>query len=230
MRHKSESLAEMLRVSFEDHHLSRGEKQALGAVLAERAPKAEALQELGRRAFALVRQEMDEGRARAALGWLEEVLELIDAEARRQRGDDAEVYFSPGLGCVSRVVSLFDDARESVDACVFTITDNRISRAMERAHGRGIRIRVLSDDEKASDPGSDIDRLRRAGIKVLLDRSPAHMHHKFAIFDGRVLVNGSYNWTRSASENNQENLVVTGDPRLVEAFMGEFNRLWREFA
>jgi phosphatidylserine/phosphatidylglycerophosphate/cardiolipin synthase-like enzyme len=55
------------------------------------------------------------------------------------------------------------------------------------------------------------------------------MHHKFAIFDQRLLVTGSYNWTRSAAERNRENLAVTDDRRLVAAFREEFERLWRDF-
>jgi phosphatidylserine/phosphatidylglycerophosphate/cardiolipin synthase-like enzyme len=41
-----------------------------------------------------------------------------------------------------------------------------------------------------------------------------------------VLLTGSFNWTRSASEVNQENVIVTDDPRLVGAFVTEFERLW----
>lgn len=47
--------------------------------------------------------------------------------------------------------------------------------------------------------------------------------------DRRLLVTGSYNWTRSAAERNRENLAVTDDWRLVAAFGEEFERLWTEF-
>jgi mitochondrial cardiolipin hydrolase len=56
-----------------------------------------------------------------------------------------------------------------------------------------------------------------------------HMHHKFAIFDGERLLNGSYNWTRGAANTNFENLVDTGDPELIAAFAEEFKRLWNRF-
>ena len=55
------------------------------------------------------------------------------------------------------------------------------------------------------------------------------MHHKFAIFDGARLINGSYNWTRGAANVNYENLVDTGDPELIAAFSEEFKRLWNRF-
>ena len=58
----------------------------------------------------------------------------------------------------------------------------------------------------------------------------SQMNHKFAIRDGVELVNGSYNWTRSAYAHNRENFVFHRNPRLVRAFREEFERLWESFA
>ena len=64
------------------------------------------------------------------------------------------------------------------------------------------------------------------GVPVRFELSEVHMHHKFMLADD-VLVTGSYNWTRSASRANFENIVVLGERRLVERFEAEFERLWR---
>jgi len=56
------------------------------------------------------------------------------------------------------------------------------------------------------------------------------MHHKFAVYDDARLLSGSYNWTRSAANYNQENLVVTSDRAIVERFGSEFERLWSDFS
>lgn len=139
----------------------------------------------------------------------------------------SKAFFSPGTTCVQEIVRQFQQARRSADVCVFTITDDRITRAIIQAHERGIAVRVLTDDEKSHDLGSDIQRLRDAGIVCKMDiGNEAHMHHKFAIFDGELLLNGSFNWTRSASELNEENLIITPDPVLVKAFAGRFEELW----
>ncbi|MCP4012352.1 MAG: DUF1669 domain-containing protein [Phycisphaeraceae bacterium] len=61
------------------------------------------------------------------------------------------------------------------------------------------------------------------------DKTDAHMHHKFAIIDGKALINGSFNWTVSATERNQENLVISREAGLVKQFKTEFNRLWKTF-
>ena len=76
--------------------------------------------------------------------------------------------------------------------------------------------------------GGTAKQLKEAGIPVRDDNSPAHMHHKFALFDRKLLLTGSYNWTRSAGAHNHENLIVSSDPRLVGAFNDMFDRLWHE--
>jgi phosphatidylserine/phosphatidylglycerophosphate/cardiolipin synthase-like enzyme len=141
----------------------------------------------------------------------------------------AEAWFSPHDDCPGRIINLFAEARSHADVCVFTITDDRISEAMLAAHARGLRIRIITDNDKAHDLGSDIDRLAAAGIAVRIDRSPFHMHHKFALFDGRLLLQGSFNWTRGAARDNQEDLIVVDEPRLITAFGREFERLWTQF-
>ena len=90
-----------------------------------------------------------------------------------------------------------------------------------------MQVRIITDDEKARDAGSDIDQLQMVGIPCKMDvGNPAHMHHKFALFDGQRLMTGSFNWTRSASEQNEENLIVTTDRSLVVAFASRFESLW----
>ena len=97
-------------------------------------------------------------------------------------------------------------------------------------NGRGTKrvdaLRIITDNEKAFDAGSDIERIEAAGIAVRVDRTPYHMHHKYALFDGRRLLNGSYNWTRGAANDNEENITVTADPELVATFVRHFEALW----
>jgi cardiolipin hydrolase len=112
---------------------------------------------------------------------------------------------------------------------VFTITDDRIASAILDAHRRGVAVRVVSDNDKAGDQGSDIERLLAAGIPVRLDRTEYHMHHKFAVFDNERLLTGSFNWTRGATDFNEENLIVTDDPRVVRPFAARFEKLWAKY-
>jgi phosphatidylserine/phosphatidylglycerophosphate/cardiolipin synthase-like enzyme len=52
------------------------------------------------------------------------------------------------------------------------------------------------------------------------------MHHKFAIIDNRLLLTGSYNWTLSANNRNDENLMAIDDPEIIKIFQNQFVNLW----
>lgn len=223
----------MLTQTLADGRLSGGEKQALAAAFAPALADPQAVGFIRHRMFAVAREYVADPSAIAAIDWLEEVTKLL-ATPTPTRGasgaTDCEAYFSPGTECVTQISHLFSKVRSACDVCVFTITDDRIARAILSAHARGVKVRLITDNDKAFDLGSDIARFEEAGIAVRVDRTPYHMHHKFAIFDGTWLLNGSFNWTRGASESNEENLVVTTDARLVKRFADEFERLWAKFA
>jgi phosphatidylserine/phosphatidylglycerophosphate/cardiolipin synthase-like enzyme len=136
--------------------------------------------------------------------------------------------FSPGETCLNAIVSGIQSVRSSLKICVFTISDDRITQAILQAHRRGVAVRILTDNEKLFDKGSDIRELLAAGIPVRVDQTSNHMHHKFALLDNQTVLTGSYNWTRSAARYNHENLVVTNQQTLVQDFGREFDRLWQE--
>ena len=80
---------------------------------------------------------------------------------------------------------LLANASRTVDIRVLTITDDRVSDAILDAHRRAVAVRIITDNAKAEDEGSDMERFERSGIPTRVDRSPFHTHHKFAILDGR---------------------------------------------
>ncbi|WP_169976954.1 phospholipase D-like domain-containing protein [Tautonia rosea] len=218
----------LLTQTLDDYRLSRSERQAIGRVLDEAQADAATESFWRNRAFALARKALADGGGSEVLDWLEGFEKLLAhrASADREGPAASAAYFMPGDSGPRAIAGLFDRARHSVDVCVFTITDDRITSAILAAHRRGVALRIISDNEKAHDTGSDIRELRREGIPLHTDRDPNHMHHKFAIFDRTTLLTGSYNWTRGAAEFNFENFIVTSDAGLVSAFLGEFERLW----
>lgn len=136
--------------------------------------------------------------------------------------------FSPGDDCLHTIMQAINQATDVIKICVFTISDDRITAAIRGAQLRGIRVMILTDNEKLFDKGSDIRELAQAGIEVRVDVTENHMHHKFAVIDNEALLTGSYNWTRSAARYNHENLLVTNQRDLVRSYLEEFDRLWRE--
>lgn len=220
----------LLQATFADGKMTRQERDRLLEVLRDLPAPDAALPRLRSRAFEITRSAVAEPRAREALDWLEDLVK-VTARAMASASDDAAAetvaWFSPGEDCRRAVIGQLDRARQSADVCVFTITDDRIADAIIEAAKRGVRVRVITDNDKSADEGSDIARIEESGVPVRVDRTEFHMHHKFAIFDGSRLLNGSYNWTRSAAAVNEENLVLHTDQSLLAAFMRQFETLWK---
>ncbi|MFC3150969.1 phospholipase D-like domain-containing protein [Litoribrevibacter euphylliae] len=185
---------------------------------------------LRNKAFALAKDEVrnDPELTLSVFKWLEKVVKTIDS-ADNPTTVESSAHFSPGDECRRKILDLCQNARRSIEICVFTISDDSLSNAILKAHQRGIEVRIITDNDKSNDLGSDVDMLSNKGVPVRMDRTDNHMHHKFALFDRATLLNGSFNWTRSASRYNQENIVVSGDVRVLDRFTTEFDRLWAQF-
>ena len=216
----------LITQSFTLQPLSRAEKTSIAEQIAAGVPDAAELSVLRSQLFRQAESAINAQNMNEILRWLEDMMRLLERFDETQSSGTVEAWFSPKADCPGRIRSFLAQAKSTVDICVFTITDDRLTSAVLEAHGRGVRIRIITDNDKAADLGSDADRFLEAGIQLQVDRTPYHMHHKFAVVDRSLLLNGSYNWTRGAAESNEENFIITDDKKLVSAFSKAFEKLW----
>lgn len=218
---KLDDITRVFRTTISDRKFSRSEKQAVSRLLdSDYSLNKEEREQLRNILFELARQALDGRENKKVLDWLETANKLL------LHPHDSGVYFSPGRQCREAIAEELNRAALSVDICVFTISDNRLSEAILDCHNRGVKVRIITDNDKTEDRGSDIYNLAARGITVRVDNTPHHMHHKFAVFDRKRLLTGSYNWTRTAAECNHENILLSDDQRIVSPFRTEFDSLW----
>jgi phosphatidylserine/phosphatidylglycerophosphate/cardiolipin synthase-like enzyme len=223
----------LLRQFLVDGKLSKSERTTLTAWVQGNIATDQQRAVARSRVFEAARAAVADPQANQIISFLEDVLKVIAPPLPAGGGvaePTSEVAFSPGDTCLGMIVNHLGTCRRTADLCVFTITDDRIASAVLAAHKRGVKLRIITDNDKAEDLGSDIPTFLAAKIPLLVDRTPFHMHHKFAIFDGTHLLNGSYNWTRGAARDNMENLVDTADPKLIAAFQREFDAIWEKLS
>lgn len=173
-----QQLDQVLRESVADLRLSNEERVELRELGSGLEP--DRMRFMRNRAFVLVRELAAEPEnVMPALKWLEQVVKTLDA-SQVNDVQVASAHFSPGESCRRRILDLCNQVRDSLSICVFTISDDRLSRAVLACHQRGVKVRIISDHEKQHDMGSDIAMLRDEGIPLRVDPGPYHMHHKFA--------------------------------------------------
>jgi len=133
-----------------------------------------------------------------AIFWLQNCFNLID----KYMFQIHKVYFSPGTDIIESIADLLKKATKTLDLCIFMITDDRLATDILDCLERGIKVRIITDDEKMYDDGSAIKDLKNAGVPIKIDHSRYHMHHKFGIIDSHIIFTGSFNWTYTASKHN----------------------------
>ena len=65
--------------------------------------------------------------------------------------------------------------------------------------------------------------MKEAGVCIVASQREGLMHHKFAIIDSNILINGSFNWTERAVSENCENVVISRCLLLIKSFRKTFN-------
>jgi phosphatidylserine/phosphatidylglycerophosphate/cardiolipin synthase-like enzyme len=145
-----------------------------------------------------------------------------------------------GSAYYSRVQRLFDAAATSIDVCMFHVAapdpghpTYRLLEALVRAHGRGVAVRVLMDQDREEDPyrSTIVNTPARTylsgnGVACRFDVSDALLHSKFLLIDGARAVVGSHNWSAGSYFQFDDVTLVVASAALVTAMKARFETLW----
>jgi len=139
---------------------------------------------------------------------------------------DIRVYFSPNGGCQQAVISEIRKAKQTIDIAMYYLSSRNIAQALVQASDNNVRVRIVLDQGQEIEPASKSGYLIKHGVKVCYHLGFGLMHNKFAIIDEKSLITGSFNWTLTAEERNEENLLIITDKETIEIYNGRFNYLW----
>jgi phosphatidylserine/phosphatidylglycerophosphate/cardiolipin synthase-like enzyme len=143
--------------------------------------------------------------------------------------DDVQVetYFSPDDGVAARLVELLQGAQESIYFMAYSFTSDDIAQAMRDRADAGLTVSgVMDDSQVKSNEGTEFDLFVQTGLDVRRDGNPGLMHHKVIIIDRSIVITGSYNFTASAEDRNDENVVIFYSPDIAELYLAEFERVF----
>lgn len=141
-------------------------------------------------------------------------------------GTAIEIYFSPDDGVQNHILELLNDAQESIQFMAFALTADPISQALLNADARGVQVSGVIERRQSNNSGSDYQALVDAGLNVLLDGNYKNMHHKVILIDGKIVITGSYNFSRNAEERNDENVLFLYNAEIAEFYLDEFDKVF----
>lgn len=133
------------------------------------------------------------------------------------------------------LVNYINRAEISIDMAIYNLDNqnlsSNISNALNKAHQRGVRVRIIGDGSTANNGLKEI-----SGPMVF--KSPQGtdygiMHNKFVIFDAEhsnpdksIVWTGSTNLTDNQIHKDPNNVVIIYDQALARAYTLEFEEMW----
>jgi phosphatidylserine/phosphatidylglycerophosphate/cardiolipin synthase-like enzyme len=144
-------------------------------------------------------------------------------------GTQLEIYFSPEDGVATKILNLIQAAQESIYFMAYSFTSNKLGEAIIQKAADGLTVAgVMDDDQINSNLGTEYDPFMQAGLDVRRDGNAGLMHHKVMIIDRSIVITGSYNFSNSAEERNDENVVVIHNAEAAAQYLGEFQRVYNQ--
>ncbi len=140
----------------------------------------------------------------------------VTAASPVQRSD-IQVFFSRVDNPQAAIVRALDGAGQTVHIAMYYFTDAELADAVVRAQKRGVQTYVYLDKSQVNQQYAQAQYLATKGVPVRISSNSAIMHNKFAIIDGSTIITGSYNWTKSAYQRNDENLLIIHRPDVTRA-------------
>lgn len=131
-----------------------------------------------------------------------------------------------GTEIKQRIISEINNANQVIYVAMAWFTDRDIAMAIIDAKNRNLSIDIILSSNAQNETVKLM--LKGANIKVHAFETGdvrGIMHHKFCLIDNKISINGSYNYSINASNNNVENIQVSDDTRIYSQFLNEFERL-----
>lgn len=129
------------------------------------------------------------------------------------------------------ILSELNLAEKEIIVAIYWFTNHELFEKLceKKESGISISLIVHNDFINNRENGLDFQKFIDLGGELFFSDSDNPMHNKFCVIDGKVLINGSYNWTYFAESKNNENiLLIKNEDETVQAFRTEFDNLKKD--
>jgi phosphatidylserine/phosphatidylglycerophosphate/cardiolipin synthase-like enzyme len=143
-------------------------------------------------------------------------------------GRPMEVFFPHTDKAAARVAQIVSSATQSIHLMAFQFTAGPIADAVLERASHDIEVRGVFENNGAC--AGVYPSLQALGHKVTVSRwAFGHiqglrnfLHHKVFIVDNKTVIFSSFNFTASADDSNDENLIIVTDPATAKTFEQEY--------
>lgn len=122
-----------------------------------------------------------------------------------------ELFILPNQGkeLNERIENLIDSSKNEIIIAMYNFSHKDILKKLKDSSKKGVKILLILDEEKYEENKKIIKELENENIKIIIPKDKMHM--KIAIFDSKLLLIGSMNWTKESFKENYEVIMINND-------------------
>jgi phosphatidylserine/phosphatidylglycerophosphate/cardiolipin synthase-like enzyme len=142
-----------------------------------------------------------------------------------------ENYFGAERELAPIIAAAIEAAEDEIRFMAYSFTEATIGDAVMAQAQAGTAVQGVFETTGSQTEYSfytPLKEMRAANVRVRQDGQSAVMHHKVFILDRKLVIFGSFNFTNSANDENDENVVLVHDPEFAAQFSAEFDAVWRK--
>lgn len=148
-----------------------------------------------------------------------------------QAARSIKVYYNHETALNQEVTKVIQDAEEFVYFSIYTFTRDDIRDAFLAAKYRGVEVRGLMDKKQSFGIDAQekiVKELQNAGIEIIFNDHSYIMHLKTVVTE-KAFVTGSYNWTASGTDSNDETIEVGYDEDVRKQYEVTLERVMAKY-
>ncbi|MCY3976821.1 MAG: phospholipase D-like domain-containing protein [Chloroflexi bacterium] len=176
---------------------------------------------------------------RAASAYQREFDEMFErGEFGMRSSDDGIVSFRQGESKVSIIFAAEGDeiaalkteiegATRSIHIMTFVFSLEELAEAiLLGAAQKDLVVQGVFEKRNSTASWSQLPALHCAGAAMRQDGNRYVLHHKVIIIDEDTVITGSFNFSKSAAQSNDENIVIIRDATIAGLYLDEWKRIW----
>jgi phosphatidylserine/phosphatidylglycerophosphate/cardiolipin synthase-like enzyme len=154
-----------------------------------------------------------------------------------QQSAKTEIHYSPEEDLERIDINLIRTAQHTIDMPMYAFTDRYLAEAVRDRAAHGVKIRIYRDQGQFEEEEGRSSRRNTANdpismfkdqpnIQIRVKGSSTLQHLKSYCIDGKVLRDGSANWSPSGEKRQDNSLIIVADPAAIRHFEQVFDQIW----
>jgi phosphatidylserine/phosphatidylglycerophosphate/cardiolipin synthase-like enzyme len=129
--------------------------------------------------------------------------------------NQSQVYFLPKQAdeAKDKIVDLINNSKDSIKISMYNFSYKKFAKELANASKKGVKIQVVLDEKKVKEDNDIYKYLKDNNIEVII--ADKKLHTKIALFDNKIALIGSLNWTKESFEENYEMLLLSNDKKII---------------